>query len=376
MKDKPVAVVASTVPVTLYAFHQELLRQVGEAGHDVLVVSSPGEHLDRLAALGHRTVAIPMVRELSPLADAAALREWIALLRRERPSLVITATPKASLLGQLAARATGVGDRLYYVGGLRFEGDRGWRRALLKATERLTGACATDVVVNSPSLEALSRQTKVFPSRKLRATVPASSHGVDSEHFAPAPADEELRTSLGLDLGVPTLVFIGRLTRDKGVDALTGALTTLQAHGIPVQLVVVGSLEEGDSTARADDLRATGTPVVFTGHVDDVRPYALLADIHVLPSLREGFPNVVLEAAALGVPTITTDATGCVDSVRDGETGLVVPAGDGDALADAIERLVADPALRRRMAADARDEVVQRFQPTAIVASLLGERAP
>ena len=365
------AIVTSTIPLTLASFHRELIRQVQAAGYEVTVVSSPGDHLQVLESeLGVATTSVSMAREIDPLGDAAALRRWSGICRRVRPELVIAATPKASLLAMVAARATGVPNRLYYLGGLRLEGETGRRRTLLTAMERLTGAAATVVVANSPSLVARARELRLFAPHKLHSTRPGSSHGVDSTYFAPREPDAALRASLGLDPDRPVLGFVGRLTHDKGIDTLLGALPLLGERGVDAQLLVVGSQIEPDSRRYVDLLTNTGS-VVFAGNQTDVRPYYALMDVHVLPSLREGFPNVVLEASAMGTPTVTTDATGCVDAVRPGETGLVVPARDPAALAASLDRLLADQDARERMGAAAREWVTEAFVPERVVASLL-----
>jgi glycosyltransferase involved in cell wall biosynthesis len=365
------AVVASTIPMTISTFHRELLRQLGGAGYEILVVSSPAAELDGLATdLGARVTALPMTRDMSPRLDAAALWRWVRLLRRERPALVVTATPKASLLGLVAARLTKVPRRAYYLGGLRFEVERGRRRRVLVTAERLTASCAHVVIVNSPSLAAAVLRYRVTLPGRLRVIQPASSHGVDTAHFSPRAADPVLRSGLGLVDEVPVVGFVGRVTADKGVGALTDALRLLRSRGRTVQLLVLGSQDEADSSEWVARLRAEAD-VVLTGHVADVRPYLALMDVHVLPSRREGFPNVVLEAGAMGVPTVTTRATGAVDSVRDGETGLLVDVDAPEQLADALERLLDDPELRTRLGIVAREWVVRDFQPERVVASFV-----
>ncbi len=375
-----VAVVTSTIPVTVHAFHRELLRQLGEAGFEVLVVSSPGPELDLLAATpGVRVAAIPMSRDIDARADSGALRKWVRLLRNERPALVVTATPKASLLGMVAARLTGVPRRAYYVGGLRLEGEHGRRRRLLAATERLTSASAHVVIANSPSLAREVLAHRLTRVSKLRVIKPASSHGVDTERFAPRARDAELRARLGLVDDLPVVGFVGRVTADKGVGALLSALHLLRQRAVAVQLLVLGAQNESDSAGWVSRLRGESR-VVLAGHVDDIRPYVALMDVHVLPSRREGFPNVVLETGAMGVPTVTMRATGAIDSVRDGETGLLVDVDDARQLADAVGRLLADPGLAHRLGAAAREVSVRDFQPAEVVASfvghILGTRAP
>lgn len=365
---RPRAVVASTVPITLNSFHRELIRQVSLT-HEVHVISSPGSDLDELRTdLGIDVHALPMTREISPRVDAVAMRQWVSLLRELKPEAVITATPKASLLGMLAARVTGVPKRLYYCGGLRLEGEQGKRRRLLAAVERVTGTTATAVVVNSPSLAARARELRLFPPRKLHATSPASSHGVDSTHFHPREPDEGLREKLGLKDGVPVIGFVGRLTHDKGIDTLIDGLKEIERRGLAAQLLVVGPHDEPDSQKYVERLSALGAHVVLAGGQRDVRPYFSLMDVHVLPSHREGFPNVVLEASSMAVPTVTTRATGCVDSVRDGETGRLHEVGDAVGFADGYEDVLEH---RSQYGASAMGWARESFAPELVVKSLL-----
>jgi glycosyltransferase involved in cell wall biosynthesis len=369
---KPVAVITTTIPITVDKFHREIIRQVQAQGYDVCVISSPGPELDRVGAdMGVRVRSVPMTREISPLADLVALVCWVAVCLSERPALMISATPKASLLSLVAARGTRVPRRIYCLIGLRLEGDRGLRRQLLALMERLTSWASTEVVANSPSLAARYAQLGLAPRRKLRETRPGSDHGVDGVHYSPRPADANLADALGIDRSVPVLGLVGRLTHDKGVDTLIEAMALLQADSISCQLLVVGPQNEPDSAAYLKALSSMGGHVVAVGAVEDIRPYFALMDLHVLPSLREGFPNVVLEASAMGLPTVTTDATGAIDSVKHGVTGLMVRTQDPRELADAITTVLGDPALAAKLGAEARRWVVADFRPDTVVRSLL-----
>lgn len=367
------AVFASTVPVTILKFHLNTVRVLGTRGYDdVRLVSSPGAELDKaVERTGARGHALPMSRSLSPLVDAVALARWTALLAVFRPGLVIAGTPKCALLALVAARLTRVPRRVYMCGGLRLEGESGWRRRLLASMERLAMATATEVVVNSRSLHDEVLAARLVDPAKLRQTLPGSSHGVDSLHFAPGEPSAELASGLGLDTGVPVLGFVGRLTRDKGVEALIDATTRLQQRGVEFRLLVVGPQDEPDSREWVHRLQTSGVPLVMAGPVADPVEHYRLMSLLVLPSRREGFPNVVLEAAAAGVPTVTTDATGCRDAVVDGVTGRIVPVDDGPALADAVEALLADPDGRAEMAVQARKTAVERFDPDAIAAQIV-----
>lgn len=376
-RSKPVALVTSTIPITIDKFHRELIRQVQTEGYDVCVVSSPGPELDKLGAqMGVRLRRLPMTRKISPRADVIALLRWLKICLAERPALVISATPKSSLLSLLAAKATQARRRLYYVGGLRLEGEQGKRRQLLRIMEWLTSWASTEVVANSSSLAARYAEQRLAPKRKLRQTRPGSSHGVDTSHFSPRPRDGALADALGVDPSVPVIGFVGRLTHDKGIDCLISAVGLLHADDLTCQLLLVGPQNEPDSAVYLDKLKSTGGRVIAVGPAEDVRPYFALMDVHVLPSLREGFPNVVLEASAMGLPTVTTNATGAIDSVRDGQTGIIVKAEDARGLADAIKTLVLDRNSASRYGVAARNWVVASFQPESVVRTLLAFPEP
>jgi glycosyltransferase involved in cell wall biosynthesis len=173
-----------------------------------------------------------------------------------------------------------------------------------------------------------------------------------------------------MDPDMPIVLFIGRLTTDKGPDALIRALEMLQLEGISLQLLVLGAQDEEDSWHYRERLQASTTPVRVIDHLRDVRPYIAAADLLVLPTRREGMPNVVLEAAAMGVPSVTTTATGAVDSVEDGETGILVPPDDPRALAMAMARLLTEPELRQLMGESARSRVVRFFQPRDVAKAI------
>lgn len=370
------AVVTATIPLTLRSFHLRLVDELVARGYDVVVASSPGEDLDRLSAR-YRAVAIPMKRDISPFSDLIALGRWIRLLARERPELLLTITPKASLLGQIAGWCLRVPRRVYYLGGLRCEVEAGVRRVALALVERVTARRAHTVVVNSPSLARAALDRRIVSATSLRVIRPGSSHGVDSMWFSPRASDNALAGRLGLCPEIPVIGFVGRLTADKGIDTLLAALNRIASTGTRVQLLVVGYVDESDSDRYIARLRELPIRVALVDSVLDVRPYYSLMSVHVLPSRREGFPNVVLEAAAMGLPTVTTDATGAVDSVIDTVTGLLVPRDDAIALADAILRLVSDPRLARRLGRQGRDWVEAEFQPERVIAQfaihVLGE---
>ncbi|WP_375423648.1 glycosyltransferase family 4 protein [uncultured Friedmanniella sp.] len=338
-----------------------------ERGWDVHVVSSPGRRLAELGGEPGVTVhALAMERDPSPLRDLVSLLRWVGLLWRLRPDTVYVGTPKAGLLGTLAAVLVGVAHRVYILRGLRFETTQGLTRQLLVILERLTAAGAHVVVAVSPSLRDRALESGIGTDEKVRVLGRGSSNGVDTTHFDRGRVSEEQRRRLAADLGLdpdrPVVGFVGRLGADKGLHDLAAAHHQLEDDGVPHQLLVVGPVEDGGAALRAFGDRPDA--LVRTGAVPDTAPYYALMDVLVLPTRREGFPNVVLEASASSVPVITTDATGAVDSVVDGQTGQIVPVGDPAALADAVATLLADPAAGRRMGRQGRELVLASFERT------------
>jgi glycosyltransferase involved in cell wall biosynthesis len=338
------------------------LRTLREAGFRVWLVAGPGELLERTAArAGVEAVGVKMRRGMAPLADVVSLVRLWRLLRRLRPAMVEFSTPKAGLLGTVAARAIGVPVRVYMLRGLKLETARGVKRWILLAAERLAAACATVVLCNSESLRAEALALGVAPESKLKLLGVGSSNGVDTEWFAPGTSDVRERLGLGKDALV--LGFVGRLTRDKGLPELVEAFEGIAAKEPRAHLLLVGWFDAAeDAVDEAVRARIEGNSRIHrTGFVEDTAPYYRAMDVLVLPTWREGFPNVVLEAEATGIPVITTISTGSRDSVVPEVTGLLIPPGYPKAIEEAALKLLGDEYRRRRMGDAARAWVQEHY---------------
>lgn len=345
------------------------LRALRNAGFQVTVVSSPGEFLDRIAASeGVAQVALPIRRHIAPLADLLSLIRLYGLLRRLKPDLVEFSTPKAGLLGMLAAMLCGVPGRVYMLRGLRLETVSGLKRSFLLFCERLASACAHGVLCNSESLRMRALQLRIAPSAKLQLLGVGSSNGVDMERFAPGPTS--VRECLGIPADAPVVGFVGRLTRDKGLPELIQAFDMLSNRVPQLHLLLVGWFDQAED-AIDHKLRArieSHPRIHCTGFVADTAPYYRAMDVMVLPTLREGFPNVVLEAGATGIPVVTTESTGSRDSVLPEVTGLLIPPGYPEAICEAVLRLLRDPGLRARMGIAARAWVLEHYVEERVLA--------
>lgn len=361
-----------TSEVTAQAFYPGYLAYLREHGWAVsLVASSKGRLLDLASREGIVAYDLPMRRDPAPVRDVVSLVRAIRLLTKLRPEVVVASTPKAGLLGMIAARVTGVPVRVYQVWGLRLETERGMQRAMLTFLERVAARLATQVVANSPSLATALADAGI--ARDATVVGAGSVSGIDLERFDPAnpdipEIDSETRAALDAEGAGFRVGYVGRIHRDKGVEVLLAAAESCAASGLPVTLIIVGPPEDRAMEKRLRDSDAAGVRVIRVGSVADPRPYFLAMDVHCLPTRREGMPTVVLEASALGVATITTDATGARDSVIDGVTGLVVPVDDVDALADAIRALAANPTLRASLGSGARAHVIEHFDRPRVFA--------
>jgi glycosyltransferase involved in cell wall biosynthesis len=344
------------------------LRALRNAGFHVLLLSSPGPLLDITAAREQvERIELPMRRSIAPLADLVSLYRLWRLIGKYRPDLVEFGTPKAGLLGTLAAWLRGVPRRVYMLRGLKLESTSGLKRRILLAAERMAARCAHVVLCNSESLRAEALALRLAPYRKLRLLGEGSSNGVDIERFSPGPST--VREQLGIPHYVPVIGFAGRLTRDKGLPELCEAFDLILCAEPSTRLLLVGWFDVAeDAVDPGLRMRILRHPQIYcTGFVPDTAPYYRAMDLLVLPTWREGFPNVVLEAAATGIPVVTTECTGARDSVLPEITGLMIPPGYPDAIYEAVMKLIRDPKRRQLMGRSARAWILEHYVESRVV---------
>lgn len=303
--------------------------------------------------------SVRMRREPRPLQDISSLLRMVRVVRGFRPDLLVYATPKASLFASLAGLVNRVPVRVYQLWGLRLETVAGWRRLILGIAERLTSHHSTAVLANSRSLAKRYQELRLNCGVRVDSLGQGSSHGVDIDYYSPSrqmPSLSQssaafLASSSGLIVG-----YVGRIHPDKGIDTLLSAATRLGELNVPIRLLLIGR-DEGAALERELATLPSSVRVHCVGHVSDLRPYYAVMDVLVLASRREGFPNVVLEAAAMHVPAVVSDATGAIDSVVDGVTGYVVPVNDPVALSKRLHTLSKNRQVLEWMGERARQHV-------------------
>lgn len=363
------------MPLSLKTFCLELF-DVMRQKYQLLAVSSPGPELQTITERGTPAKAVKMERQISPMADLCSLIKLVRLFRRERPDMVHSITPKAGLLSMLAARIAGVPVRLHSFTGLVFPTSRGFKRRLLMLTDRLTCACATHIHAEGQGVRS-DLLGYGITKKEVRVLHHGNIRGIDMPRYTTDDAMRHEATAIRERYGMAedtfAFIFAGRLVRDKGLVELMEAYSRLRDEGYRTHLLLVGIEEPADPLPEQTRAVISADPTVhFTGKwVEDLRPYYVAAQALVFPSYREGFPNVVLEAGAMGLPSVVTDINGSREIIEDGRNGLMVPLHDAQALYTAMKVMVEDRAAASRMGAQARKEIEEKFDARDIRQALM-----
>jgi glycosyltransferase involved in cell wall biosynthesis len=308
-------------------------------------------------------MAVEMERTISPLKDLKSLWQLFIIFRKDKPHIVHTHTPKAGLLGMLAAFFAGVDIKIHTVGGIPWMEVKGAKRSLLKAMEKLTYACADRIYPNSKGLMQFIISEKICPSSKLKVLGNGGSNGINTSHFTRNEKDRQrLRAQYNIGDDEILLGFVGRIAREKGITEWLEAFDLLRQK-YKVKILLVGLFEKtyGGLSEDMEDRIVNDPCIVYPGRSDDVRPFYAMMDIFVFPSYREGFPNAVLEACAMELPVIATDINGCNEIIEDQVSGLLIAPKSSSAIENAVSLLIDRPELRKALAMSARAAVVEKF---------------
>jgi glycosyltransferase involved in cell wall biosynthesis len=348
--------------------------------YDVTAISSDRENLEKVGKSQNVPVyTVEMTRKITPWQDLKALWQLYCYFKKEQPLIVHTHTPKAGTIGMIASKLAGVPNRLHTVAGLPLLETKGSKRKLLNIVEKITYSCASKIYSNSYGLKNIITQEGFCKPDKIKVLANGSTNGIDSQFFNPEKISIESQIELKNLLHISTsdfvFVYTGRLTGDKGINELLLAFRKISAEFKKAKLLLVGFFEkELDPLDKATLDEIENNPqVIFVPFQNDIRPYYSISDIMVFPSYREGFPNSVLEAGAMGLPTIATNINGCNEIIEHQKNGILIPPKDVNTLFATMKKVMQDTSLRAQLKENARAMIVSRFEQIVVWEALLTE---
>jgi glycosyltransferase involved in cell wall biosynthesis len=377
--EKPKLIRITTVPLSLEKLLEGQLSFMQQF-FEVTAVSSGKEQLLAFGKQeGIATFYLPLTRKIAPFNDLRSFWKLYRFLKREKPQIVHSHTPKAGIVGMLAAYFAKVPFRLHTVAGLPLMEATGLKRVILNDVEKWTYRFSTRVYPNSKGLYDFILAEKFISKKKLKIIGNGSSNGINTASFSKEHFSEEELEVKKQELGISSLdfvfVFVGRIVKDKGVNEMVAAFVMLQTKNSNCSLLLVGHYEndldpitEETKTQISENLK-----IITIGYQNDVRIYFGLSDALIFPSYREGFPNVVMQAGSMGLPCIVSDINGCNEIIQDNLNGIIVPVKDVEKLFEAMDLLLNDQALYQRLALKSRSNIANRYEQMGIWKALLSE---
>lgn len=370
----------TTVPVSLGGLLEGQLKFMSQYYEVVGISSQEGTRLQEVAdAEEVRVIPVEMTRKITPIKDLKAVYQLYKIFKAEKPQIVHSHTPKAGTLSMMAAFFARVPHRLHTIAGLPLLEVKGPKRILLDIVEKFTYGFATMIYPNSFGLKQIILDLKYTKERKLKVIANGSSNGIDTSHFNPSLYSINNTFALKKELGISSedlvFVFVGRIVKDKGINELISAFKTLNESYKQIKLLLVGSYEkELDPVLPETEQEISENPnIISVGWQTDVRPYFAVSDVLAFPSYREGFPNVVMQAAAMGITSIVTDINGCNEIISDGVNGLIIPPKDEEQLRLQMKALIEDKDLVDRLSKEARTMICELYERKQVWKALLQE---
>lgn len=375
MKKKIIRV--TTIPLSL----EKLLggqMAFMKAFYEVKAVSSDKEKLKEVGINeGVDTYYIELTRKITPLKDLLAVWKMYVFLKKEKPFIVHSHTPKAGLVSMLAAKLAGVPNRLHTVAGLPLLESTGLKRFILDAVEKLTYKCATKVYPNSNALKDIIIDNKLAKQNKLKVIGYGSSNGINLDYFNPenftTEGIEALKKQIGIESENYVYIFVGRIVKDKGINELIESFTQVNLENPKTKLLLVGPFEADLDPIKPENFKEikNNKSIIEVGYVNDVRPYFLISDTLVFPSYREGFPNVVMQAGAMGLPSIVSNINGCNEIIEDNKNGLIIPVKDTVSLTASMTKLLLNQDLYLKLKENSRVSIQERYEQNFIWQEIL-----
>ncbi len=374
----------TTVPVSLGGLLKGQLKFMSNY-YEVIGVSSEGSASINSTIYnvaedeGIQVIPVEMTRKITPIKDLRAVYQLYKVFKKEKPSIVHSHTPKAGTLAMLAAKLAGVPNRLHTIAGLPLLVVTGPKRKLLDFVEKLTYSCATKIYPNSYGLKDIIVENKFIAEQKTKVIAKGSSNGIDTSHFDPSlysdSEKKDLKEQLSIKQSDIVFLFVGRLVKDKGINELIEAFKKISVEFDQAKLLLVGTYEKDLDPLLPDTETEinTNSNIISVGWQNDVRPFFSIADVLTFPSYREGFPNVVMQAGAMGLPSIVTDINGCNEIVSEGINGLIIPVKSTKALYSSMKKLLIDHKLKEDLGSHSREVIVSSYERTFVWEQLLKE---
>ena len=375
---KPKLFRVTTVPESLNILLRGQHQFMSTNGFEVIGISSAGDALIEVSQKEEiKVFAINMSRKITPISDFLSVYKLYKQIKKDKPIIVHSHTPKAGIVSMIAAKIANVPIRLHTVAGLPLMEATGIKRKVLNFVEKITYACATKVYPNSKGLYDFIVEEKLASSRKLKIIANGSSNGIDTSYFNLDSISEQQMKEFRLKLNIQSkdflFVFVGRLVGDKGINELIAAFSRFKNSNI--KLLLVGGLESDLDPLNRDTIQEIdkNKNIISVGFQSDVRPYFAISHCLVFPSYREGFPNVVMQAGAMGLPSIVSNINGCNEIIEEGINGTIIPSKDRESLFWAMQKIIIDELWRNQLASNARDKIVSRYDQQLVWDALLKE---
>ena len=368
----------TTVPISLKFLITGQMKYMRENGFDVTMMSADGPEITEVKDKeGCPHILVPLTRQITPLADLKALWILYRKLKAIKPDIVHSHTPKAGLIGMMAAKMARVPMRLHTVAGLPLEAATGIKRKILLAVEKLTYACANEVWPNSQSLKTFIENHNLTKTAKLRIIGKGSSNGIDTSEFDPESLDpkiiEEIKGKIDFNDRFTYLLFVGRMVRDKGIEELVNAFLKLKEEHQNIKLILVGPLEAHLDPLSKETLEhiEKDDAIIATGFSNQVKYFMHLADLFVFPSHREGFPNVPMQAGLMDCPVVASRITGNVDIIDDEVDGFLHTKGDPQDLYEKVNFALQNMDQMKAMNGKLKEKIYTNFDRRVVQKEIL-----
>lgn len=370
----------TTLPIALKILLEGQMKFMSEHGFKIIMVSSDGKERDDLIRDENcQHVIVNMTRKITPFQDIESLFKLVKVIRKYKPDIVHTHTPKAGFLGMIAAMICRTKVRIHTVAGLPLMSESGMKYRLLKVIERITYASATSVWPNSTSISNFIQKVQLTSKKKLTVINNGSSNGIDLKRFNPENLDlvklREIKDSVGYSSEFTYLLYAGRLVSDKGISELVTTFKNLQMEHPTLRLMLIGPYENDLDPLPSNVLHEieNNQSILLVNWTDRMEYYMEVADFFVFPSHREGFPNVLLQAGAMSLPIICSNIPGNNDLIENEKSGFLFERKNEKSLAASISRAINNRVVAAEYARSLKKKITEEFDRTSVQQAILEE---